>query len=54
MVSNLSIGAYGRSPGDGIGGAIRRAAARTGVDFGYLLNQARLESGLDPSARART
>ena len=35
-------------------GAISRAATRTGVDFDYLLAQARLESGLDPSARAQT
>ena len=35
-------------------GAIARAATRTGVDFVYLLAQARLESGLDPSAKART
>jgi hypothetical protein len=35
-------------------GAIRVAAARTGVDFDYLLNQARVESGLNPDARART
>lgn len=34
--------------------AIARAAAATGVDFTYLLAQARLESGLDPQARART
>lgn len=35
-------------------GAIARAAAATGTDFNYLLAQARLESGLDPSARAAT
>ena len=35
-------------------GAIARAATRTGVDFDYLLAQARLESGLDPSAKAQT
>ena len=35
-------------------GAIARAAQRTGVDFDYLLAQARLESGLDPSAKAGT
>ncbi len=35
-------------------GAIARAATRTGVDFDYLLAQARLESGLDPSAKAPT
>ncbi len=35
-------------------GSIARAAQRTGVDFDYLLAQAKLESGLDPSAKART
>lgn len=34
--------------------AIAHAAQATGVDFKYLLAQAKLESGLDPSARART
>lgn len=34
--------------------AIARAAVRTGVDFDYLLAQARLESGLDPKAKAGT
>ncbi len=35
-------------------GAIASAAASTGVDFNYLLAQARIESGLNPAARART
>lgn len=35
-------------------GAVRRAAARTGVDFDYLLAQARVESGLNPDAAAKT
>ncbi|OYZ16921.1 MAG: hypothetical protein B7Y35_03180 [Sphingomonadales bacterium 28-64-96] len=34
--------------------AISNAANRTGVDFSYLLANARAESGLDPMARART
>lgn len=34
--------------------ALRRAADATGGDFGFLLTQARAESGLDPAARART
>lgn len=34
--------------------AINAAAAKTGVDFGYLLNQARIESGLRPDAQAAT
>ena len=32
--------------------AIARAAQKTGVDFDYLLAQAKLESGLNPDARA--
>lgn len=34
--------------------AIARAAQATGVDFSYLLAQARIESSLNPSARAGT
>ena len=34
--------------------AISRAAERTGADFSYLLAQAKLESSLNPQARART
>jgi hypothetical protein len=34
--------------------AISNAASRTGVDFSYLLANARAESGLDPMACART
>ncbi len=32
--------------------AIKMAAARTGVDFAYLMNKAGQESGLDPNAKA--
>ncbi|MFC3714133.1 transglycosylase SLT domain-containing protein [Sphingoaurantiacus capsulatus] len=39
---------------DRIGSAIRNAAARTNVDFSYLFNQAKVESGLNPEAKART
>ncbi|OYW44829.1 MAG: transglycosylase [Sphingomonadales bacterium 32-68-7] len=35
-------------------GAIARAAEATGIDFNYLLAQAKLESSLDPHARAGT
>jgi hypothetical protein len=37
---------------DDVRSAISRAAQRTGVDFGYLLNQAKSESGLNPNAQA--
>jgi hypothetical protein len=48
----MSIAAIG---GEGaVVGAVRLAAARTGVDFDYLLAQARVESGLNPDAAAAT
>ena len=34
--------------------AIANASARTGVDFEFLVREARIESGLNPQARART
>jgi hypothetical protein len=34
--------------------AIQLASTRTGVDFRYLMNQARIESSFNPNARART
>ena len=34
--------------------AVRDAAARTGVDFAYLMAQARVESGLNPTVKATT
>lgn len=34
--------------------AIYKASARTGVDFDYLLTQAKVESSLNPAAKART
>jgi hypothetical protein len=34
--------------------AIANAASRTGVDFDYLMDQARIESGMRPDARAST
>jgi hypothetical protein len=35
-------------------GAIANASRQTGVDFAFLLAQARVESALDPAAKART
>ena len=40
--------------GSRVGSAIAAASARTGVDFNYLMSQARIESGFNPSAKART
>lgn len=52
MSEARSIGAPAPSPRVRL--AIANAAQATGIDFGYLLGEARLESSLDPSARART
>jgi hypothetical protein len=54
MISTTMYQEAGRAGGDRVGAAIRAASARTGVDFRYLFNQARIESSLDPDARART
>lgn len=40
--------------GDRVTRAIAQASRRTGVDFGYLLGQAQIESSMNPTARART
>ena len=44
----------GDSGRDRVTAAIQLASARTGVQFDYLFNQARVESSLNPNARART
>ena len=53
-MNSTNIGELLGSAGRGVGAAIQQAAARSGVDFGYLLGQARIESGLNPNARAKT
>jgi hypothetical protein len=50
MTASLDSVAGGRRAA--VRDAIAQAASSTGVDFGYLLAQARSESGLDPTARA--
>jgi hypothetical protein len=49
-----ALGAIAGQAATGVAAIVREAAARTGVDFGYLLAQAKVESGLNPSARAAT
>jgi hypothetical protein len=51
----LPITVAGRTgPSPEILRSISAAAQRTGVPFGYLLNQARIESSFDPDAKAST
>lgn len=42
------------SSGGSVMSAISKASAKTGVDFDYLVKQAKVESGLDPNAKAKT
>jgi hypothetical protein len=49
---NFQILGQGRQ--NGVTGAIRQASASTGVDFNYLVNQANVESGMNPSAHSRS
>ncbi|MEJ7926881.1 lytic transglycosylase domain-containing protein [Sphingobium sp. AN641] len=44
----------GSSRGARVTNAIAMASRRTGVDFNYLLGQAKIESSLNPTARAAT
>ena len=56
MSEPQSIGAAapGPTPTPQVQAAIAHAARATGVDFAYLLGEARLESSLNPNARAAT
>lgn len=54
MGDPLKIGASLPPDRPDVRGAIARASAATGIDFSYLLGEARLESSLDPAARAAT
>lgn len=53
-MSGLAITGTDQTQGASPRVAIAQAAQATGVDFDYLLAQARLESGLNPQARAGT
>jgi hypothetical protein len=53
-VSAANQGQATRPPNSAVHASIQRASAATGVDFRYLVAQAKLESGLDPAARAGT
>lgn len=50
--ADITIG--GTSTGNRVTNAIAMASRRTGVDFSYLLGQAKIESSLNPTARATT
>jgi len=51
MANTTAIGSFGQ---DRVTRAIASSARQTGMDFNYLLGQAKIESGLNPNAKART
>jgi hypothetical protein len=53
-ITSLTGKATATGAGNRVTNAIAMASRRTGVDFGYLLGQAKIESSLNPSARAST
>ena len=56
IMSDFTVNQQARTTGTAgrVTQAIAMASRRTGVDFGYLLGQAQIESSLDPEAHARS
>ncbi len=55
LMTDFTVNQQARAAGTGrVTQAIAMASRRTGVDFGYLLGQAQIESSLNPEARARS
>lgn len=54
MSAGTSMAVTGANRQDRVTSAIAQASARTGMDFGYLVGQAKIESSLNPTAKART
>ncbi|MBI1326110.1 MAG: transglycosylase SLT domain-containing protein [Alphaproteobacteria bacterium] len=53
-IKNNELQALSSQAGRRVTGAIEKASARTGVDFAYLMKQAKVESSFNPSAKARS
>ncbi len=55
MLGTLQINRHrsGQTSQNGVTAAIQQASAKTGVDFGYLVKQAKVESSLNPNAKAK-
>lgn len=51
-MSNTAIGGVAAIATSAVEAAVRLASQRTGVDFAFLISQARLESGLNPNAHS--
>ena len=54
IIQNSALAPIARGASKGVLNAIGSAAAKTGVDFAYLLQQAQAESNFNPSIKAKT
>lgn len=54
IIQNSGLAGVAQGASQNVVHAIAGASERTGVDFSYLLQQARAESSFDPSAEAKT
>ncbi len=53
-IQNNSLAALQKLAPANVTSAIKQASARTGVDFAYLMQQAKVESSFKPDAKAKT
>jgi hypothetical protein len=53
-IQNNTLAALAAKAPAGVANAIKQASARTGVNFAYLVQQAKVESSFDPAAKAKT
>ena len=53
-IQNNVLATFGSQAPQGVLHAIRDASAKTGVDFAYLVQQAKAESSFNPNAKAKT
>ncbi|MGB0718866.1 MAG: transglycosylase SLT domain-containing protein [Bdellovibrionales bacterium] len=53
-IQNNALISMTRNAPAAVVGAIQQASAKTGVDFAYLVQQAKAESNFNPTAKART
>lgn len=54
MMNTLGSLHIQKQANSGVTAAIQQASARTGVDFGYLVRQADIESSMNPNAKAKS
>ena len=53
-IQNNALDALSRMAPRAVSGAIKQACSETGVDFAYLMQQAKAESSFNPTAKAKT